>query len=327
MSFVSAANASVGDAEAGETMNNIRDSIAASFRHLPPFRGKAHLGAAVGRCLIHADSIDCLTTIKMRDATVMRVDVRSRTERKAYWTGEYDAKIIARLSTCLHEGATVFDIGANVGFYSMALGNRLRPLHGKLYAFEPVPSNFERLVECVTLNNLEDVVFAHGTALGDEEGTISLQMENQNNASTGNAVMVKGKIPVENAQAVTVSAPITTLDNFVQHHEIDQCDLIKIDVEGAEVMFLRGAVNFLSVHRPIIYGEFNPYYMAQFGHSFADAVEIVARWDYRFFKQVGRAGFVEVKNPEAGMADMLLCPSEISVSALEALGVDFSQNL
>lgn len=303
-------------------MHSLRNALAKSFRRLPPFRGKGRLGVAIGRPLVHADDdADSIAKIVMRDGTLMRIDVRSRTEQWAYWTGEYDAQIISRLAACLTESCTVFDVGANVGFYTIALGKKLSKLHGKLHAFEPVRSNFERLVDCVSLNALESTVFAHNIALGDEEGTIELHMESKGNASTGNAVMVKGKVRTENNLMINSTAPITHLDSFVQEWGIDSCDLIKIDVEGAEVMFLRGGSNFLSKQRPIIYGEFNPYWLTQFGYSFLDVASIVTPWDYRFFKQVGLANFTEVMQPTEGLADMLLCPSETPKILLKNLGV------
>ena len=251
----------------------------------------------------------------------MQIDVRSRTEQWTYWTGEYDAAIISRITAFLDKDCVVFDVGANVGFYSVALGSKLRKLDGKLLAFEPVPSNFERLTACIRLNGLQNTVTNYNVALGDEEGFIDLHMEHQGNASTGNAVIVRGKVSTEDKLTANTRAPITRLDTFVQENNVEKCSFIKIDVEGAEVMFLRGGSRFLGSARPVIYGEFNPYWLKQFGHSFEDVVNIVAPWNYRFFKQVGNSTFTEVDQPGAGLADMLLCPSEIQDPVLRGFRV------
>lgn len=301
----------------------LRRSIATLSRQLPSFRGKARLGVQVGRALTNAAcDKDCIDTITMRDGTRMQIDVRSRTEQWTYWTGEYDAAIISRITSSLSRDCMVFDVGANVGFYSVALGNKLRNLDGRLLAFEPVLSNFERLTACIRLNELQETVSAYNIAVGDEDGVIDLHMEHQGNASTGNAVIVRGKVGTEDKLAANATARITRLDTFVQENKVEKCNFIKIDVEGAEVMFLRGGSRFLSATRPIIYGEFNPYWLKQFGHSFEDVVAIVDPWNYRFFKQVGVSAFSEVDQPEAGLADMLLCPSETQSSVLRGLGVD-----
>ena len=303
-------------------MFHFRNALATLSRTLPQFRGKGPLGVGVGRLLTDIESNeDCITTIKMKDGTLMRVDIRSITERWAYWTGDYDQEVISRLASCLQKQSVVFDVGANIGFYSIALGNKLAALEGKLHAFEPVRSNFDRLVWCVEANGLEGTVSAHNVALGDEEGTIEMFMANDDNAITGNAVLMKGRVPQENYSQGNASSPITTLDAFVQEKQITACHLIKVDVEGAEVMFLRGGIGFLSKHRPIIYGEFNPYWLNQFGHSFVDVGNIVQPWDYRLFKQVKHKRFTEFTRPEVGIENVLMCPSETPDATLAELGV------
>ncbi len=298
----------------------IRDQLALMFRFLPQFRGKSHLGAAIGRRLTNVnDDQSSIVTVKMKDGSIMRLDVRSRTEIWAYWTGRYDNDIISKLATCLEKESVVFDVGANVGFYSIALAKRLQPLGGSLYAFEPVSSNFSRIVESTKLNGLEQVIQSFNLALGDEEGSIEMYMEDTNQATSGNAILRKGKTADEGRHNVT--ARITKLDTIAEEKNIKACHLIKIDVEGAEVMFLRGGINFISEHRPIIYGEFNSYWIKQFGHSFTDVVDLMKPLDYRFFKQENKGQFVEVLNPEEGIQDMILAPRETSDSTLKKLGV------
>ncbi len=56
----------------------------------------------------------------------MRLDLRARTESPAYWTGENDSADIFHIANLLPDGATILDIGANIGFWSIQLGNLLR---------------------------------------------------------------------------------------------------------------------------------------------------------------------------------------------------------
>jgi FkbM family methyltransferase len=300
-----------------------RNALAASLRALPSFRGKGRLGVTLGRSLTDDDDRRSIVTIEMRDHSLMQIDVRSRTELGAFWTGEYEAAILGRLSAILQPGWTVLDVGANVGFYAVALGRRLKALGGgTLHAFEPIPSNFERLTHCIALNALEEVVYPHCVALGDEEGPIDMHWDDGDHASTGNAVLLKGRVVLHRVMTANARARITRLDSFVQQERITACHLIKIDVEGAEVLFLRGGATFLGAHRPIIYGEFNAYWLRQFGHSLADVAQIVAPWHYCLFRQGGRAAeFVPLDGPEAGGENVLLCPAETPDSVLTQLGV------
>lgn len=301
-------------------MKTLRDGLSSAFRLLPDFRGKSRSGATIGRWLTDMDDEkDCLATIRMRDGSIMRVDVRSRTEEWAYWTGDYDGAIIARLRTCLTPGCVVLDVGANVGFYSISLGNTLKTIGGKLFAFEPVPSNVKRIEETISLNGLEKTVRTFNVALGNEEGFIELAMENDHGATTGNAVMITDTIADEIPPNVT--AAITRLDLLAEEQKIESCRLIKVDIEGAEVMFLRGAAGFIRAHRPIIYGEFNSYWIKRFGCSFLDAVALLAPIGYRFFKQTSQGEFAELVQPKDGDEDLLMAPLETPVSTLRELGV------
>jgi hypothetical protein len=104
-------------------MHQLRNSIAYLSRSTPYFRGKRHLGNVISHLLTNFNNNqECISKVKMRDGTSMRLDVRSRTEQWSYWTGAYDNDIISRLSNCLKEKCIVFDVGANIGFYSVPLG-------------------------------------------------------------------------------------------------------------------------------------------------------------------------------------------------------------
>ena len=80
-------------------MSTFRNALGAVSRALPSFRGKSHLGDRIGCFLTNTDSEeDCIVKIRMWDGSLMTIDLRSRTERWAYWTGEYDRNVISRLS-------------------------------------------------------------------------------------------------------------------------------------------------------------------------------------------------------------------------------------
>ena len=88
-----------------------------------------------------------------------------------------------------------------------------------------------------------------------------MAMASDNNSLTGNAVIVKRGISRDFLKInINNKAQMKKLDTFVKEQKIENCHLIRINVEGAEVMFLRGAISFLGQHHPIIYGEFNNYF-------------------------------------------------------------------
>ena len=301
----------------------IRNSLAAFFRYLPYFKGKYRLGPTLIPLLSKYEvEEDCLVTFQMRDGSIMRLDLRSFTEQRAFFSGEYDGGIIQRIYSILKPGSTIFDIGANVGFYSIALGRQLKKIScdSKLWAFEPVKPNFDRLVNLVEINRLQNTVYPVNIALGNQEGEIQLHMGDKcNYSTTGNAVWLRESLAVKIEP--NCSSQITKLDTFVKKHNIEACDLIKVDIEGAELEFLQGGINFITRNRPIIYGEFSPYWSKEFGYSFMDVAELVSSWEYNLYKQIGRKNFVQIKEPQVGIEDVLMVPQEQSFSTLDALGV------
>lgn len=250
----------------------------------------------------------------------MALDFRKSAERFAYWTGEYDSAIVLRLATCLRPDSVVLDVGANVGCWSIALGRKLAPLQGTLYAFEPVPGNFARLQQVVALNTLQQTVRPFHFALGDEEGEIDLHLEESDTdpLRTGNAVIVKeGSHGMPSAN---VKATIRTLDKFVEEEGVAECALIKVDIEGAELLFLKGGASFLSKSRPVIYGEFNAYWIKSFGYSFRDVADLVGPWGYRFYQRSGKSHFIELTKVD-GAEDVLMVPDHLEKAVGSALGI------
>jgi FkbM family methyltransferase len=210
---------------------------------------------------------------------------------------------------CVTMGNRCFDVGANVGMIAIPLAHHLRNNGGgSIIAFEPVKPNFDRLKKTVSLNHLEDVVKTFNVALGDEEGEIEIALETQGGASTGNAVMSK---IADDLSGFTVSkARITRLDTFVEEQDIDLVDFIKVDIEGAELLFLRGGQKFLAKSRPIIYGEFHSGMMPKFGHNFLDVIEFFKPLNYRVFGFKNRLQPAEILEPKVGMGNVFFVPEE-----------------
>lgn len=300
----------------------VRNSIAAPLRALPYFRGKYRLAPVLIPLLTdYQNEQDCLVEVKLRDGSLMRIDLRSFTEQRSFFAGDYDGGLLKRFASILQPDSVVLDVGANVGFYSISLGRKLKTLGGKLWAIEPVSPNYDRLVYNIQLNHLEETVFPLQTALGNQTGWIQLHLSKGTDelSTTGNAVLCQGNTAT--VVESNCSAPITTLDALARTHNITACDFIKVDIEGAELEFLRGGQKFLATHRPIIYGEFNPDWCQQFGYSFLDVAEFFSSWNYHFYQQIGRDCFIPVQTITPTLQDVLLIPAETSVETLAKLGV------
>jgi FkbM family methyltransferase len=267
----------------------------------------------------------------MRDGSRVRIDLASEMQADAFWTGEYDGYILRRLMAVLKAGAIALDVGANIGFYAVAFGQRLRQLGGgTVYAFEPIRANFAALQNNVCLNGLDAIIRCQPVALGARQGEVELFSGYQGALEESNAVILE-TAGIRNyitdkfraGAARTETAPITTLDALAAEHSIERCDLVKLDIEGAELEFLRGGAEFLPRYQPLIFGEFNPVWMEKLGHSFLDVAKLVTPWGYRIYRSVGRAGFAPVERPLPGLENVLMAPLTLSDHDLTRLGVRF----
>ena len=161
----------------------------------------------------------------------------------------------------LGPGQVAFDIGANVGCYSMLFGQWVGAA-GKVYAFEPSPATFEGLERHIALNGLGGVVRAVRAAVSDESATADfLVLDNQ-----GTSRLAAGAEGAASARAVRV--PTVSVDEFCAREGVTP-DLLKIDVEGFELAVLRGARETIRRAGPrlAVFVEMHPTTWAELGLS------------------------------------------------------------
>jgi FkbM family methyltransferase len=127
-------------------------------------------------------------------------------------------------------GMVALDVGANVGAYSMVLGQWVGP-RGRVFAFEPSPAAFTGLVHHIRLNRLEGIVEPVPTALSDRDTVARF-------CTAG--TLGEGRLSGPSDSLVGPTVSVTTIDTFCASSGIDP-DFIKIDVEGWEIAALRGA--------------------------------------------------------------------------------------
>jgi FkbM family methyltransferase len=133
------------------------------------------------------------------------------------------------------------DVGAHIGRYSIIAAKRIGSL-GRVIAIEAHPETFELLKKNIELNGLHNVTTIN-SVVTSQEGRVRLYLPGQDSGFTVyNTIMVNRAKPTENFLEVEAN----TLDNIVESTNITEVNWIKIDVEGAELEVLKGAVNTLS---------------------------------------------------------------------------------
>ena len=163
--------------------------------------------------------------------------------------------VLVALRQVVAEDAVCIDAGANIGLYSLGL-SLLTP-KGRVYAFEPSPGATRWLDQNLAANRATNVE-TFGSALGDRVGTA--QLHDVPWFLAGSFTTEEGAyLNSEAVGSTLVEVPTTTIDAFVEEAGIDRVDVIKIDVEGAEMAVLEGSARTLAEHHPVVVMEFNSF--------------------------------------------------------------------
>ncbi len=155
-----------------------------------------------------------------------------------YWLGSYEAEKVNAFARALPDKRMVYDMGANVGYYSL-IASVLLGRMGGVIAFEPDVRNISFLRRHLSLNHINNVEIMEA-AVSDQSGTGVFCQEPSRSM---------GRLSDESGVAVRTVA----LDDFIRESHFPKPDVMKIDVEGAEMRVLRGAERILSELQPLIF--------------------------------------------------------------------------
>ena len=159
--------------------------------------------------------------------------------------GLFESTEMQWVANFLKPGMKVIDIGANVGLYSV-LAASLIGENGRVWAFEPSKETFNRLKRNLELNNCS-VVVALELALTNESDAAKYLVSDAGYGDVYRYLASSPDSKSPNAELIQT----TTLDAFVQEHNIDNIDLIKIDVEGGEYKVLLGSLKVLADNKKV----------------------------------------------------------------------------
>jgi len=138
--------------------------------------------------------------------------------------------------------AVVFDVGANIGFYTLQIARSLTK--GTIYAFEPNPDAYSKLVKNVEANRVRNI-HLFPFAVGSTPGRVWLERAER----TGLGKVAES---FSGMAASQVEVEMVTLDGMVEKHSITRIDLMKIDVEGHEEAVLAGGERALGMTLRIV---------------------------------------------------------------------------
>ena len=177
----------------------------------------------------------------------LRLDMQSE---KDYWLGTYEPDLQSAILGFVKPGMVAYDIGANIGYISLQLA-RVVGGAGHVYAFEALPMNIERLRGNISLNEMDTRVTVVERAVSNNSDSVSFLVGPS--GGTGKAAGSPGRQELSYSEEIIV--PGVSLDMFVYEEGHSAPQVVKMDIEGGEVMALPGMRRLLSEKRPVIFLE------------------------------------------------------------------------
>lgn len=197
-------------------------------------------------------------------------------DREILAFGQYDAALHAFYDRFVQPGMVCLDVGANIGDSTLHLAQRVGDA-GHVHAFEPAPLPYGRLCEHISVNRLTHRATAHELALSDRTGkaefaTAGHDVENQ---GMGSLVSRDNRVA-----SMTLTVCLETLDAFAASNALPRIDLVKLDIQGSEIMFFEGAKETLKRTRPTVLMEVSPVELRAINRTPAELIAAIESLDY-----------------------------------------------
>jgi FkbM family methyltransferase len=250
--------------------------LQAYVRLSPIEKGKHHLVATTWR-RVCPKGTDLVT--RLQDSHVLvSCDLNWHIQRHLYFWGAYERDECRYWARLAERSATIFDIGANVGLYSLVAASS-NP-SARIHAFEPTSHLVRKIETNIALNRFQNIL-VNALGVGSTSGRGHLHECLGNEGSNEGMNYVSGS-NLESKPGIEV--PMVTLDDYCQAQKINQIDLMKVDIEGGEYDAFAGARNLLAEGRiSCIFVELMEWAAVRYGRTTAAIKSLLHDAGYQMF--------------------------------------------
>jgi FkbM family methyltransferase len=191
-----------------------------------------------------------------------------------YILGSSESPVQKALGKQFHPGDVFYDIGANVGFFSLIAAKGVGPT-GCVYSFEPVSENVVSIRQNAKVNQLENIR-PFEVAVGRISGNEELLLTEWNGGATLSSSVVKTSEPVS-----IRNVRVVALDDFIQEEKLRTPTLVKIDVEGSELDVVQGMSRTVAKSKPVLLYEIDDGRRDAFRIRWQELDQYVAGFGYK----------------------------------------------
>jgi FkbM family methyltransferase len=235
-------------------------------------------------------------TKKLHNGLLMYLNPSEHIQQQLFWYGYYEKDVILTWEAFLQLQTTsvVLDIGANAGYYSLIASKKVR----KVYAFEPSPLMRQQLEKNIALNGIQNIS-VEPYAVSNKNGSAILYLSADNNSG------MTGMQPAENFSGTTEIVKTVSIDEWIRTKDSPTIDVVKIDVEGAEMKVLEGMKNVLERDHPGIFIEIIPSLLEKYGNKAEDIFRLLDSFGYKPHEFIGNKKISELKPGTSSPSEML----------------------
>lgn len=191
--------------------------------------------------------------------------------------GDYESDELYTLLDIAQGCKTILDVGANIGWYTLHLAQIVGERGGVVHAFEPIPNTYAELQRNLTLNpDAAAHIKTYPLALGETTQTVEFYIP----AFQGSVAASRSALFPDD-ENIVVEGEMMPLDIFAERETITGVDLLKCDVEGAEIFVLRGGPKLIERDKPILMLEMLRKWAAKFDYHPDDMINLLAGYGYR----------------------------------------------
>lgn len=248
------------------------------YRHWPFRRGR-YLPM---RLECHAKPFVPVVATLERHVRLM-LDPDCSMERTMLEYGSWELDVWAMMERHLKPGGVFVDVGAHIGYHSLKAA-KVVGQSGRVVAVEPNPETLRKLRENIECNRAKNITVAPW-ACAELESITEFYVSPR--ANTGKASLSKVNASTSGPSVGSYPVRTRTLDDILTEAGISWVDVLKIDVEGAELLALRGARDTIMRHHPAVFIELVDSQLDAMGSSAAEVVSLFGEMGYAMLAKTG----------------------------------------
>lgn len=244
----------------------------------------------------------------------LHLDLAEHMQRRIFWMGYYNLRLVALLNRFLAPGMVVVDVGANIGEVSLVCANRVGAA-GRVIAFEPVNTIADELERNIGGNGLQQVVSVRRQGLAEVTGEFDIYDScGQHDLDESHRGL--GSLHGDPAShRVLGRVKIEALDNLAALLQLKRLDFMKVDIEGGELACLKGALQTIANFSPVIAVEVNERSAQIAGYRGRDILDVLVPLGYRFLRLEAHGRLVPISADALGDYQDVICVADRTILA------------